>query len=67
MADIKAEGKKQIGALDGNVKIEQGNNYLTVYDEIEGVYQIVIGRLPDGTIGFVIAKTGEDVFADVFA
>lgn len=67
MAEIKEEGKKKVDALDGNVKIEQGNNYLTVYDEIEGVYQIVMGRLPDGTIGLVIAKTGEDVFTDVFA
>ena len=62
MAEVKSEGQQQVGALDGNVKIEQGNNYMTVFDEIEGVYQIIMGRLPDGTIGFVITKTGEDVF-----
>lgn len=62
MAEVKEEGKQQVGALDGNVKIEQGNNYLTVYDEIEEVYQIIMGRLPDGTIGFIITKTGEDAF-----
>ncbi len=62
MAEIKLEGQKKTDTLDGNTKIETGNNYLTVFDEIEEVYQIIVGRLPDGTIGLVITKTGEDAF-----
>ena len=66
MADVKAEGKKKIGALDGNVKIEQGNNYISFYDVTNGVYCMLWGQFPDGTYGFIIAKQGEDVF-EIFA
>ncbi len=55
--------KKQVGALDGNLKLEQGNNRITMFDGTD--YRIIFGLLPDGTIGFIITKEGEDAF-DVF-
>lgn len=56
-------GAKQPSAYNGNLQFEQGNNRITMFDGT--VYRIIFGLLPDGTIGFIITKEGEDSF-DVF-
>ncbi len=62
-AEVKTDGKDQKTAgLDGNVKVDTNNNGIVVYDELEEVYSIIIGRCPDGTINIVIAKKGLDVY-----
>lgn len=56
-------GAKQPSAYNGNLQFEQGNNRITMFDPVNSVYRIIFGLLPDGTIGFIITKDGEDAFA----
>jgi|JI10StandDraft_1071094.scaffolds.fasta_scaffold2424072_2 hypothetical protein len=57
-------GKKTDSVKDGQVRMEYDNNRFIVADE-NGVMRMIIGILPDGTIGIVISKEGVDV-RDVF-
>lgn len=50
--------------ITGKLPYEGG--YGTLYYDTDNVPSIVIGVLPDGTTGLVIAKSGENVL-DVFA
>lgn len=52
----------------GNTAIVSGklpyeNGYGTLYYDSDGVPSIVIGVLPDGTMGMVVAKSGVDVLS----
>lgn len=55
-------GQKQIKPIQGKLVVEEGNSRITLYDTTDNVYRMVIGILPDGTIGIAISKEGEDVF-----
>ena len=56
----KYTGQKSTSVLSGQLRLEEGNNRLILYDGTD--YRMVIGVLPDGTIGIAISKPGEDVF-----
>lgn len=59
-----SSGKKMSNVKDGQVRIEFDNNRFLVADE-DGIVRMIIGLLPDGTIGIVISKEGISVL-DVF-
>lgn len=63
MGDIKDSGQKISGVTEGYWRQEDANGYEVLYDGT--VHRLIIGLLPDGTIGMVISKEGVDVF-DVF-
>lgn len=56
------QGQKQIKPVRGKLVVEEGNSRITLYDTTDNVYRMIIGILPDGTIGIAISKEGEDVF-----
>lgn len=56
------QGQKQIKPIRGKLVVEEGNSRITLYDTTDNVYRMIIGILPDGTIGIAISKEGEDVF-----
>lgn len=58
------KGKKMESVKDGQVRMEYDNNRFLVADE-DGIVRMIIGLLPDGTIGIVISKEGVNVL-DVF-
>jgi len=53
-------GTKQPSAFNGNLQFEQGNNRITMFDGTD--YRLILGLLPNGEIGLVVSKDGEDVF-----
>lgn len=55
----KYTGQKSTGVLSGQLRIEEGNNRLVLHDGT--YYRMIIGLLPDGTVGIVISKPGIDV------
>jgi hypothetical protein len=57
----KYTGQKSTSVLNGQLRIEDGNNRMVLYDGSN--YRMIIGVLPDGTVGIAISKQGEDVFA----
>jgi len=59
-----SKGKKMTTVKDGQVRLELDNNRFLVADE-DGLVRMIIGVLPDGTIGIVISKEGINVL-DVF-
>ncbi len=59
-----SKGKKMESVKDGQVRMEYDNNRFLVADE-DGIVRMIIGLLPDGTIGIVISKEGISVL-DVF-
>ena len=56
-------GQRITGTNAGYIKIEDINGRIVVYDGTDN--RIIIGVLPDSTIGIVISKVGVDVF-DLF-
>lgn len=64
VTSIKTTGKKSESVKDGQVRIEYDNNRILVADE-DGLVRMIMGVLPDGTIGIVISKEGINVL-DVF-
>lgn len=56
----KYTGQQSTSVLNGQLRFEEGNNRLVLHDGDN--YRMVIGILPDGTIGIAISKVGEDVF-----
>lgn len=58
------QGQKLTPTLGGNLILEQANGRLTLHDGT--VFRMIIGILPDGTVGIAISKVGEDVF-DAFS
>lgn len=59
----KYAGQDNTSVLSGQLRFEEGNNRLVLHDDT--VYRMVIGVLPDGSIGVIISKPGKDVF-DLF-
>lgn len=59
-----SKGKKMDSVTDGQVRMEYGNNRFVVADEA-GIIRMIIGLLPDGTIGIIITKEGVNAL-DVF-
>lgn len=59
---VSTSGQKQIKPIQGKLVVEEGNSRITLYDTTDNVYRMIIGILPDGTIGIAISKEGEDVF-----
>lgn len=57
---ITYKGQKKTDTLNSKLRIEEGNNRLLLFDGAD--YRMIIGILPDDTIGIVITKEGEDVF-----
>jgi len=53
-------GEKLTSVKDGFIQQQNDKNRWVVNDGDD--YRMIIGFLPDGTIGIVISKTGEDVF-----
>jgi hypothetical protein len=58
-------GKKSESVTDGQVRFEYDNNRILIADE-DGIIRMIMGVLPDGTIGIVISKEGINVL-DVFS
>jgi len=73
----KYTGQQSTAILDGNIRIEEGNNRMVITNgsiEMLTITQdgivlndgtnrrMIIGKMPDGTIGIIISKTGADVF-----
>ena len=57
----KYTGQESTSVLNGQLRIEDGNNRMVLFDG--AVYRMIIGVLPDGTVGIVISKPGIDVFS----
>lgn len=57
----KNEGQQLTPTLAGNLILEQSNGRLTLHDGT--VFRMIIGILPDGTVGIAISKVGQDVFS----
>jgi hypothetical protein len=57
----KYTGQESTSVLNGQLRIEDGNNRMVLYDGTD--YRMILGVLPDGTIGMVISKPGIDVFS----
>lgn len=58
---ITQPGNTQTSTLGGQIRIDDGNGRLVVYD---GTYnRLILGTWPDGTIGLIISKPGIDVFS----
>lgn len=53
------KGQDKIDTLSSQLRIEDGNNRLLLFDGT--VNRMIIGLCPDGTIGIVISKPGIDV------
>ena len=64
VTQTSSKGKKMQAAQNGQVRFEFDNNRFLVADE-DGIVRMIIGLLPDGTIGIVISKEGVNVL-DVF-
>jgi len=64
ITSTSSKGKKMESVKDGQVRMEYDNNRFLVADE-NGIVRMIIGLLPDGTIGIVISKEGVNVL-DVF-
>ena len=57
----KYTGQHSTSVLNGQLRIEEGNNRMVLFNG--SIYRMIIGVLPDGTVGIAISKEGEDVFA----
>lgn len=50
-----------ITALNDNFAMLENVNKSQTFKDESGVPRIIIGRLPDGTYGFIVSKPGVDV------
>jgi hypothetical protein len=57
----KYTGSANTSVLNGQLRIDDGENRMVLFDGTN--YRMIIGVLPDGTVGIAISKVGEDVFA----
>jgi hypothetical protein len=57
---------QKTAVINNNFAQLDGETYTRIYNNAQGVPTIIIGLLPDGTTGIVVAKEGENVL-DVFA
>lgn len=61
---IRNTGQKITGTNKGYLRLEDKNGYLILFDGTN--HRMIIGILPDGTVGIAISKEGQDVF-DAFS
>lgn len=54
-------GQKLTNTNQGYLRIEDINGRMVLFDGTD--HRMIIGILPDGTVGIAISKDGEDVFA----
>lgn len=59
MADIKHTGQQSTDTANGKLRFEEGNNRIVVWNGTK--IQMIIGFLPDSSIGVAVAKEGQDV------
>lgn len=52
---------QQLSIINNNFALLDGETYTKVYKDAQGVPTMIIGLLPDGTTGLVIAKPGVNV------
>lgn len=57
-------GSKNIATNNGKLQFTQQGNALVLFDGT--TWRMIIGVLPDGTVGIAISKDGEDVY-DAFS
>lgn len=50
-----------VSAINENFELLENLNRTQIFKDEKGVQRIILGRLPDGTWGLVISKTGQDV------
>ena len=55
------KGQQKTDTLNSKLRIERGNNRMLLFDGTN--YRMIIGILPDGTVGVVISKEGVDVLS----
>lgn len=58
---MSTSGQKLTNTNQGYLRIEDKNGYMVLYDGTD--HRMIIGILPDGTVGIAISKDGEDVFS----
>lgn len=51
------------GSSENTIVIDGNNDYILVSDPSSGIAQLVMGKLPDGTFGLVVSKTGVSVLS----
>lgn len=56
---ITSSGGEVTGALEGQLKFEQSKNRITLINEDRDM-RLILGEMPDGTVGFIISKEGVD-------
>jgi len=57
-------GSKKISTNNGKLTFSQAGNALVLFDGT--TWRMIIGVLPDGTVGIAISKEGEDIY-DAFS
>lgn len=57
-------GSKNISTNNGKLQFSQAGNALVLFDGT--TWRMIIGVLPDGTVGIAISKDGEDIY-DAFS
>lgn len=58
---IKHTGQAKTDVSNGYLKIEDGNNRMLLFNGT--VFRLILGVMPDGSVGFVISKEGVDVLS----
>lgn len=57
-------GSKKLATNNGKLSFVQAGNALVLFDGT--TWRMIIGVLPDGTVGIAISKDGEDIY-DAFS
>ena len=57
-------GSKQLATNNGKLQFTQQGNALVLFDGT--TWRLILGVLPDGTVGLAISKEGEDIY-DAFS
>lgn len=57
--NVTYSGQKKTDILSGQLRIEDGNNRMILFDGTNN--RMIIGIRPDGTVGIIISKIGIDV------
>ena len=54
-------GSKKIATNNGKLTFSQAGNSLVLFDG--NTWRLILGVLPDGTVGLAFSKEGEDVYS----
>lgn len=75
---VSYTGQKQVDTLNSGIRIEEGKGRLVISESgtemlvaskdgfvlNDGTdFRLILGKFPDGTIGLIISKPGEDVYS----